>query len=69
VSLDPAVRAKLSSACALAGVLLVLLACLLPERWSPAIPLFVGLGFIAISHVLTPCQDQITQWWRRRLSR
>ena len=31
------------------------------------VQLFAGLACIAISHALTPCQDQITRWWRARL--
>ena len=29
----------------------------------------IGLAFIAVSHVLTPCQDQMTKWWSRRTSK
>lgn len=61
-------RASVSSLCACAGVILLLLACGLPEDWYPVFPLFLGLGLIAVSHVLTPCQDQITRWWRERIS-
>ena len=58
-----------SKACAAVGVALLLLAVAVPPAWQPAIPLFVGLALIAASHVLTPCQDQITRWWRSRISR
>ena len=67
--MTPEHRRKVSSACALAGVLLLMLAGVLPAHWYPVVPLSLGLAFIAVSHVLTPCQDQITQWWRRRISR
>jgi hypothetical protein len=67
--MTPEHRNKVSSACALAGVSLLMLASVLPAHWYPAVPLFLGLAIIAVSHVLTPCQDQITQWWRRRISR
>ena len=60
---------RASSACAFAGVLLLIVATLLPDDWMPALPLFAGLALVAFSHVLTPCRDQITQWWRRRISR
>jgi hypothetical protein len=63
------VKLKISAACAAAGVALLVLAALLPERWYPMIPLFVGLALLAVSHVLTPCQDQITKWWRRIIER
>jgi hypothetical protein len=57
----------ISSMCAVAGVLLLVLAGMLPAAWYPAIPLFLGLALLVVSHVLTPCRDQITQWWRRRI--
>jgi hypothetical protein len=60
-------RSRLSIGCAISGVFLLLLAAALPSDWYPAIPLFLGLLLLCISHVLTPCRDQITQWWRRRL--
>lgn len=59
----------LSSACAALGVLMVVLATLLPAHWHPIPLLFAGLALIAVSHVLTPCQDQITRWWRSRISK
>jgi len=62
-------RAAASGICAAAGVGLLVLAVGLPASWHPAIALFTGLALIAVSHVLTPCQDQITRWWRRRISR
>jgi hypothetical protein len=62
-------KARVSALCAAAGVALLALAALLPERWIPAIPLFLGLALLAVSHVLTPCQDQITKWWRRIIER
>jgi len=62
-------KARVSGICAAAGVALLVLATLLPERWIPAIPLFLGLALLALSHVLTPCQDQITRWWRRIIER
>jgi hypothetical protein len=60
---------RASRACAFAGVLLMALATLLPDAWHPEVPLFAGLALVAFSHVLTPCRDQITQWWRQRISR
>ncbi|MGQ0653473.1 MAG: hypothetical protein ACT4P4_14595 [Betaproteobacteria bacterium] len=60
-------RTRISGACAAAGVLLLLVASALPDDWYPALPFFLGLALIAASHVLTPCQDQITRWWRHRI--
>lgn len=62
-------KARVSGICAAAGVALLALAALLPERWTPVIPLFLGLALLAVSHVVTPCQDQITRWWRRIITR
>jgi hypothetical protein len=62
-------KTRVSAACAAAGVALLALAAVLPERWTPVIPLFLGLALLAVSHVLTPCQDQITRWWRRIITR
>lgn len=62
-------KEAVSKVCAAVGVVLLLLAVAVPLTWEPAIPLFIGLALIAVSHVLTPCQDQITRWWRSRISR
>jgi len=66
VSLD---GKRISSACAALGVFTVVLATLLPAHWQPVPLLFAGITLIAVSHVLTPCQDQITRWWRSRISK
>jgi len=60
---------RISSACAALGVFMVVLATLLPAHWHPVPLLFAGITLIAVSHVLTPCQDQITRWWRSRISK
>jgi hypothetical protein len=60
---------RISSACAALGVFMVVLATFLAAPWHPVPLLFAGLALIAVSHVLTPCQDQITRWWRSRISR
>jgi hypothetical protein len=59
----------MSFACAAPGVVMVILATLLPAHWHPVPLLFAGLALIAVSHVLTPCRDQITRWWRARISK
>ena len=66
---DSSTRIKISKGCAVVGVLLLVLASVLPAGWYPTLPLFLGLALIVVSHVLTPCQDQITRWWRRRISK
>ena len=65
----PETRVRLSNVCAVIGVLLLMVAGVAPAEWHPAVPLFLGLALISVSHVLTPCQDQITRWWRSRISR
>ena len=60
---------RISFACAGPGVAMVVLASVLPPHWHPVPILFGGLALIAISHVLTPCRDQITRWWRARISK
>jgi len=66
---DLSMRVAASRACACIGVLLILLAVLQRDRAYAAPALFVGIAFLAVSHVLTPCEDQITRWWRHRISR
>ena len=66
MKLDPK---RMSLACAAPGVVMVVLAGVLPPHWHPVPLLFAGLALIAVSHVLTPCRDQITRWWRARISR
>jgi hypothetical protein len=48
-------------------VLLLVTAAVSPADGYPAVQLFAGLACLAVSHVLTPCQDQITRWWRHRV--
>lgn len=52
-------RVTLSRGCATAGVVLLMLSVLLPERWHPVVLLFIGLALLAVSHVLTPvCEER-----------
>jgi hypothetical protein len=60
-------RIRTSNACAAAGVFLLVLAGVTPEEWLPVIPLLLGVALLVVSHWLTPCQDQITRWWRRHV--
>ena len=62
----PELRAKVSSACAALGVMLLVVAGVIAD---PAIPALAGVALLAASHVLTPCRDQITKWWRHRVLR
>ena len=58
----------LSSACSTAGVLLLVLAAVLPERWYPVAALFVGIALLAVSHALTPCEERIDKLRKMRAS-
>ncbi len=60
-------RTGISNALAGAGVLFLVLAGAVSADWYAAISLFLGMTCLVASHVLTPCQDQITKWWRERL--
>jgi hypothetical protein len=62
-------RVAISNGLAAVGVVLFVCACLSPAAWYPVVQLFAGLAFIAVSHVLTPCRDQLTKWWTARISR
>ena len=62
-------RIAISNGCASVGVLLLILASVSPAGWYPTVQLFLGLAFIAVSHVLTPCQERITQWRNARNSK
>ena len=62
-------RASVSGACAAVGVLLLVAAGVSPAEWHPAVALFAGLALLVVSHVLTPCRDQITRWWRAIIER
>ena len=56
-----------SNACASVGVFLLIFAGAAPENWYPALALFVGLGLLMVSHVLTPCLDRIAVWRKQLL--
>jgi hypothetical protein len=55
-------RVAASDGCAAAGILLLIFAGLAPAEWYPAVALFLGVAFLAASHVLTPCVDRIAVW-------
>jgi len=63
----PASRARISGAFAALGVLLFVTGGASPDDWYPFAQFAAGVACMAISHVLTPCQDQITRWWRHRV--
>lgn len=61
-------KVPVSRVCAAIGVLLMMLAVLLPESWYPVTFLFVGLAFLVVSHVLTPCVERLEQLKKARES-
>jgi hypothetical protein len=61
-------RVGLSHGCATAGVLLLMLSVLVPAHWHPVVLLFAGLALLAVSHVLTPCEERIAKLRRARSS-
>jgi len=61
-------RVTASRLCAAAGVLLMMLAALLPAAWYPVVPLFAGIALLCVSHVLTPCVERLEQLRKARSS-
>jgi hypothetical protein len=61
-------RVTVSQGCATAGVLLLILCVVVPEHWYPVAMLFLGLALLAVSHVLTPCEERIAKLRRARAS-
>jgi hypothetical protein len=55
----PPKRVTLSTACSTTGVIFLVLAALLPERFYPVVLLFAGIALLAVSHALTPCEERI----------
>jgi len=60
-------RIRISYGLAGVGVLLFVTASASPADWYPYAQFLAGFACMAVSHVLTPCQDQITRWWRQRV--
>jgi len=52
-----------SSGCAVAGVVLVVIATVL----NSAALLMTGLALLVVSHALTPCLDRIAVWRKKLL--
>ena len=60
-------KTAVSSACACAGVLLIVYAGVAPAEGYPVPALFAGLALLVVSHVLTPCLDRIAVWRKQLL--
>lgn len=56
-----------SSACACAGVVLLVYAGVAPAEWYPVPALFAGLALLVVSHILAPCIDRIAVWRKQLL--
>ena len=61
-------RVTLSTGCSTAGVILLVLAALLPDYFYPVVLLFVGIALLAVSHALTPCEERIDKLKKMRAS-
>jgi hypothetical protein len=61
-------RVTVSQGFAAAGVVLLMLSVLVPAHWHPVVLLFGGLALLAVSHVLTPCEERIAKLRRARAS-
>jgi hypothetical protein len=59
-------RVRLSHACSTAGVLLLIASALAPEHWYPVALLFIGIAFLAVAHVLTPCEERLEKLRKAR---
>ena len=60
-------RESISSACAPAGVLLLVFAGVVQDDWYAVAALFTGLALLCVSHFLTPCLDRIAVWRKQLL--
>jgi hypothetical protein len=59
-------RVRLSHACSTAGVLLLMACALVPAHWHPVVLLFLGIAFLAVAHVLTPCEERLEKLRKAR---
>lgn len=59
-------RVRLSHACSTAGVLLLMACVLVPQDWYPVALLFLGIAFLAVAHVLTPCEERLDKLRKAR---
>jgi hypothetical protein len=69
---DPALqrgRIAVSRGCAAPGVLLFVAATASPADWYPVAQFVMGIFFMAVSHALAPCKDDLTPWWKVQLSK
>lgn len=61
-------RITMSHGCSTAGVILLMLSVLLPERFYPVVFLFLGLALLAAAHVFTPCEERLEKLRKARAS-
>ena len=59
-------RVRLSHACSTAGVLFLMACALVPAHWHPVVLLFLGIAFLAVAHVLTPCEERLEKLRKAR---
>lgn len=65
---SPPKRITMSQGCSTAGVVLLMLSVLLPERFYPVVFLFLGLALLATAHVFTPCEERLEKLRKARAS-
>lgn len=64
----PPRRVTVSHGFSATGVILLILAVLLPAEWHPVVLLFVGLACLVVSHALTPCEERMEKLRKARSS-
>lgn len=64
----PPRRVTVSKGFATAGGCLLMASVFVPEHWYPVVLLFAGLAALAVSHVLTPCEERIAKLRKARAS-
>jgi hypothetical protein len=62
-------RNAISHGFAAIGVLLFVTAIASPADWYPVAQFFAAIACFVVSHVLTPCEDELTPWWKAQLSK
>ena len=62
-------RIRISHGFAAIGVLLFVTAIASPAEWYPVAQFFAAIACFAVSHALTPCEDDLTPWWKAQLSK
>jgi hypothetical protein len=62
-------RIAVSHGFAALGVLLFVTAAASPDEWYPAAQFVAAIACFVVSHALTPCEDELTPWWKAQLAK